>query len=171
MGFKDLGDFCPLFYYLKMISIKQIFSLVNASLKDSGIFLVDAEVRKGNHIRVYIDSLEGVTIQECAKVSRIIESGLDRETEDFDLEVSSPGLSSPFKVHPQYFKNIGRNVEVTMNDGTKLSGKLLSIDKKGITVEAGEKAKNKKVKTIEQTVENDYISFSDIKETRLLLNF
>ena len=51
---------------------------------------------------------EGVTIEECAKVSRIIESGLDREIEDFELEVSSPGLNSPFKVLPQYFKNIGK---------------------------------------------------------------
>jgi len=171
MGFMDLGDFCPLFYYLKMISIQQINSLVNASLKESGIFLVDAEVRKGNHIRVYIDSLEGVTIEECAKVSRIIESGLNRETEDFDLEVSSPGLSLPFKVHPQYLKNIGRYVAVTRNDRTKLSGKLLNIDKKGITVEIGEKAKSKTAKTSEHTVANEYISFSDIKETRLLLNF
>jgi ribosome maturation factor RimP len=154
-----------------MINAKHISSLVDAGLKDTGIFLVEAEVRQGNHIRVYIDSPAGVTIEECAKVSRIIESGLDREIEDFDLEVSSPGLNSPFKVLPQYIKNVGRNVEVIRNDGIKLSGKLLSADKKGIMLEVRENAKGNTAKAKEYTIKNEYISFSDIKATRVLIIF
>jgi ribosome maturation factor RimP len=154
-----------------MINTKHISSLVDAGLKDTGIFLVEAEVRQGNHIRVYIDNQEGVTIEECAKVSRIIESGLDRETEDFDLEVSSPGLNEPFKVLPQYIKNIGRNLEVIRNDGIRLSGKLLSTDKKGITLEVRDNTKGKTAKTKEDTIKNEYILFSDIKATRLLIIF
>ena len=154
-----------------MIDAKHISSLVDAGLKDTELFLVEAEVRKGNHIRVYIDSLEGVTVEECAKVSRIIESGLDREIEDFDLEVSSPGLDAPFKVLSQYFKNIGRDVEVTRNDGNKLSGKLLSTDKQGIMLEVRDNAKGKAAKTKEYSVRNEYISFSDIKATTVLIIF
>jgi ribosome maturation factor RimP len=146
-----------------MINAEHISSLVNAGLKDTGLFLVEAEVKKGNHIRVYIDSLNGVTIEECAEVSKIIESGLDREKEDFDLEVSSPGLNAPFKVLPQYFKNIGRDVEVTMHEGNKLSGKLLSSDKLGIILEVRDYTKGK--------TRNEYISFSDIKATRVIINF
>jgi ribosome maturation factor RimP len=154
-----------------MINVRQISSLVDAYLKDSGIFLVDAEVRKGNHIRVFIDSLEGVTIDECVKVNRIIESGLDRETEDFDLEVSSPGLNAPFKVYPQYIKNIGKDVEVTRNDGIRLAGKLLSTDKQGISIEVSDDMKDETAKAEKHTVKNEYISFSDIKATRVLINF
>jgi ribosome maturation factor RimP len=154
-----------------MINAKHISSLVDEGLKDTGIFLVETEIRQGNHIRVYIDSREGVTIEECAKISRIIESGLDRETEDFDLEVSSPGLDAPLKILPQYIKNVGRDVEVIRNDGIKLSGKLLSADNKGIMLEVRENTKDKTAKTKEYTIKNEYISFSDIKTTRQLIIF
>jgi ribosome maturation factor RimP len=146
-----------------MINAEHISSLVNAGLKGTGLFLVEAEVKKGNHIRVYIDSPDGVSVEECAEVSRMIESGLDREKEDFDLEVSSPGLNAPFKVLPQYFKNIGRKVEVTIKDGNKLSGKLLGTDNLGIILEVRDNAKDK--------TRNEYISFSDITATRVLINF
>jgi ribosome maturation factor RimP len=153
-----LGDTSPLFYYERMISTKQISSIVEAGLKDTDIFLVEAEVRTGNHIRVFIDSPGGVTIEECMNVSRIVESGLNREIEDFELEVSSPGLNSPLKVFPQYLKNIGREVEVIKNDGIKFSGKLIQIDKQGIVLEVRE---NKR----------ETLSFSDIKSTRVQIIF
>lgn len=154
-----------------MIEAKHISSLIDAVLKDTDLFLVEAEVRKGNHIRVFIDSLEGVTVEECAKVSRMIESGLSREIEDFDLEVSSPGLEAPFKVLPQYFKNIGREVEVSGNDGNKLSGKMLSIDKQGIMLEVRDNVQGKITKTKKYSVRHEYVLFSDIKSTRVLIIF
>lgn len=142
-----------------MISTKHISSIVETGLKGTDIFLVEAEVRKGNYIRVYIDSPGGVTIEECANVSRIIESGLDREIEDYELEVSSPGLNAPLKVLPQYVKNIGREVEVVKMDGIKLSGKLMQADKQGIVLSG------------KYSISNEYISFSDIKSTRVQIIF
>ena len=154
-----------------MINVRQINSLVDSYLRENGMFLVDAEVRKGNHIRVFIDSLDGVTIAECAKVSRLIESGLDREAEDFDLEVSSPGLEAPLKVYPQYIKNTGMEVEILKNDGMKVSGKLIQTDKQGISIEIRKDKNDKTIKAEKYTVRNEYIPFSDIKTTRLFINF
>jgi ribosome maturation factor RimP len=154
-----------------MISVSRISSLVDPYFRETGIFLVDAEIRKGNHIRVFIDSLDGVTVEDCVKVSRIIESGLDRETEDFDLEVSSPGLDAPLKVFPQYLKNMGKNVAVIKNDGIKIAGKLLRADKQGIEVEVHPDKNDKQVKTRPVKISNEYILFSDIKTTRILINF
>ena len=154
-----------------MISTKQISSVVEAGIKDTDMFLVEAEVRSGNHIRVYIDSPGGVTIEECANVSRIIESGLNRETEDFELEVSSPGLNAPLKVLPQYLKNIGREVEIIKNDGIRLSGKLIHTDTQGIMLEIRENKAGTKEKSDKSPVRSEYISFSDIKSTRVQIIF
>jgi ribosome maturation factor RimP len=154
-----------------MINVNRINSLVDSYIKENGIFIVDSEVRKGNHIRVFIDSLDGVTIEECAKVSRIIESGLDRETEDFDLEVSSPGLDAPLKVYPQYIKNVGRDVEIIKTNGIKIKGKLTGADRLGISVEMSVEQSKKSDKTEKYTIRNEYIFFSDIKMTRLVINF
>jgi ribosome maturation factor RimP len=144
---------------------------VETGLKDTDIFLVGTEVRKGNYIRVYIDSPGGVTIKECANVSRIIESGLNREIEDYELEVSSPGLNSPLKVLPQYLKNVGREVEVVKNNGIKLSGKLVQTDKQGIVLEVIKDTPGKKEKSGKYSISNEYISFSDIKSTRIQIIF
>lgn len=144
---------------------------MDSYLRESGIFIVDVEVKKGSHIRVFIDSLDGVTIEECAKVSRIIESGLDREIEDFDLEVSSPGLDAPLKVYPQYIKNVRRDVEIIRTDGIKIKGKITGTDKQGISVEVINDKSDKADKTEKYTIRNEYIPFSDIKTTRLLINF
>jgi len=154
-----------------MINVKQISSLADLYFRETGIFLVDAEVRRGNHIRVFIDSLDGVTIEDCAKVSRIIESGLDRENEDFDLEVSSPGVDSPLKVFPQYIKNIGKDVAILKNDGIKIAGKLLRTDKQGVEVEIHVDINDNTAIAGHHTVRSEYILFSDIKTTRVLINF
>ena len=140
-------------------------------LKENGIFLVDSEVRKGNHIRVFIDSLDGVTIEECAKLSRVIESGIEREIEDFDLEVSSPGLDAPLRVYPQYIKNIGKDLEIIKTDGINLKGRLTGTDKLGISVEVSDDKSNKTAKTGKHIVRNEHIPFTDIKTTRLTIKF
>jgi ribosome maturation factor RimP len=154
-----------------MIDISQINLLVDTYLRENGIFIVNVEIRKGNHIRVFIDSLDGITVEDCAKISRIIESGLDRETEDFDLEVSSPGLDASLKVYPQYVKNLGKDVNVLKNDGTSISGKLLRADVQGISLEVNKDIKGKTAIAEQQNVRNEYVPFSDIKTTRVIINF
>ncbi len=117
-----------------MIDKNIVISLVEEALNESDSFLVDVVVKPGNLIVVEIDNEEGVDIDECVKINRHIEASLDREIEDYELEVGSAGLTSAFKVLRQYQKNIGNPVEVLSKDGKKISGLLKDADESGFTI-------------------------------------
>ena len=161
------GTKIPLVLYVKsMISKDLVRDIVLSSIAETAIFVVDVKVDNAGRIFVEVDKPEGITIEECVKISRAIESGLNREAEDFELEVSSPGLTEPFKVMEQYLKNCGRQVDVVKRDGQKLGGLLQHADEEGIVLETKAKVKEagqKRPKTVMQTVA---IKFSDIKTTK-----
>jgi len=117
-----------------MITTKAIKKLVTACTEGTDIFLVDVVVKPGNSVTVHVDRAEGISIDECVKISRFINGSLDREVEDFSLEVSSPGLGGAFRVKQQYEKNIGYDIEVLYIDGIKVQGKLESVSDQGITL-------------------------------------
>jgi len=131
-----------------MITTNLIRELAQNKLRESDNYLVDVTVSAMNKIRVTIDNVRGVSIQECVTMSRWIENQLG-ETEDFELEVSSPGLDQPFKVLQQYQKYQGKEVEVKFTDGQKAEGRLLSANEKEIELEqtSKEKVEGKKRKT------------------------
>ncbi len=149
---------------------KAIEDFVNASLKSSDdVFLVEVKVLPGNNIRVFLDADNGITIEKCIKINRALYNRIE-ESElfpngDFSLEVSSPGVDEPLKLHRQYKKNIGRTVEVTMNDGTKKEGKLTTVNDAEIMIE--EKTGQGK-KAIIQTTN---ILFNQVKHTKVLVTF
>jgi ribosome maturation factor RimP len=120
---------------------------------------------------VEVDKPEGITIDECVTISRAIESGLNRETEDFELEVSSPGLTEPFKVMEQYRKNCGRSVDVVKRDGQKINGLLQHVDDDGIVLEVKTKMKEAEQKRTITVMQPVTIKFSDIKTTKVTINF
>jgi ribosome maturation factor RimP len=119
---------------------------------------------------VYLDKYEGISIDECAEISRHLNANLDRDTEDYELEVSSPGLSAPFKVKEQYEKYKGRNVEVLLNNGKKLTGKLMAFSDTGIELEVfiRETGNKKGKKNIPQLVKMD---LQEIKSTKSVVSF
>jgi ribosome maturation factor RimP len=133
-------------------------------VKGTGLFLVAVKVSNSNRITLLADKNEGITIDECAAIHRHIENGLDREAEDFELQVSSPGLDSPFVVNKQYLKNEGRKVEVIDTDGSKFTGKLKNITAGGFELETEIKTKGK---TIQQ--KDISFNFEQIKSTRVIL--
>jgi len=152
-----------------MISKDIVKDIVLSVTGDSAIFVVDVKVAGGNKIFVEVDNPKGITIEECVRISRAIESGLNRETEDFELEVSSPGLNEPFKVIEQYRKNCGRHVDVVKHDGQKISGLLQQTNDDGIILEQKTKireAGQKRPKTVMQTVA---VQFSEIKSTKVTI--
>lgn len=105
----------------------------------NGYFLVDVSIHPTNNIKIFIDADQGASIDHLTKVNRAIykhieESGL-YPNDDFSLEVSSPGLDEPLKLHRQYMKNIGREVEVIMKNGIKYEGKLISATEEEVVVE------------------------------------
>ena len=153
-----------------MIEKETIIKLAEEKLSE-GMFLVDVLVSSTNVINVYVDSMEGITIDECIQISRNIEGNLDREVEDFELHVSSAGLEKPFKVFQQYLKNVGKEVAVVLKKGEPLKGILKEATDKGITIEANklERVDGKKKK--EKVVQSHFFSFEEIKTTKTIISF
>ena len=147
-----------------MIEKQNIQRLVEEFLKGTELFLVAVKVSSANRITVLADKNEGITIDECASIHRHIEKNLDRDTEDFELQVSSPGLDSPFVVREQYLKNAGRKVEVIDNEGVRYSGILKNITKGGFELETELKVKGKT-----KELKDISFNFEQIKSTRVIL--
>ena len=136
------------------------------------VFIVDISISAKNSINVDLDK-EGsyVSIEECMAVSRNIEHNLDREVEDFELQVSSAGLDKPFRVLKQYIKNLNKEVDVVMKDGAKLSGILKAADDKNITLETTRVEKLEGMKKKETIVEQHVLALAKIKETKIVISF
>lgn len=132
------GDIVPLF--ITMILKSKIESIVNEAL-GSDEFLVDIKVDKLNHLQVFVDGVDGFNIESCRRISRAVEAKLDREEEDYQLDVSSPGLDKPFKVHQQYEKYINRKIDLSLEDGDVLNAVLKVVEDDLITVEYRENKK------------------------------
>ena len=149
-------------------TIKQ---LVEEWLEGKDYFLVDIEINQDNKIVVEIDHADGVWIEDCVELSRYIEDRLDRDVEDFELEVGSAGLGQPFKVPQQYINFIGKEVEVLPADGKKVKGVLKHVEGRNFTVEVKEKVKVEGKKRPEvQDVEHHY-NMDDVKYTKYLISF
>ncbi len=152
-----------------MISKEKIHTLIDEFIADTELFLVELHLSSSNSIQISIDSLQGVDIDTCVQLSRYIESRLDRDKEDYHLEVSSAGISAPFKMHKQYIKHISKEVCVTTNDNKKITGILQKVNDTSIVlaytelVKTGPKGKKKKKERVQE------IPFTDIKQTTLVI--
>ncbi|MFW5890463.1 MAG: ribosome assembly cofactor RimP [Marinilabiliaceae bacterium] len=152
-----------------MIEKEQILDLIQPKLREDGYFPVSVEVKPGNRIEVLIDSKEGVPIEYCIETSRLIEKSLDRDSEDFELEVSSPGIGQPFKVKEQYWKCIGRPVEVLLPDGRTQKGVLEEVGDDGFVVKEEKKVKPEGKKKKELQVFNHRFRFDEVKKVKEIL--
>lgn len=156
---------------MKLISRDHIKSIINEELTKSNLFLIDLNVNKANKISVFVDSIKGVTIADCENLSRLIEKNLDRDKEDFELEVSSPGLDKPLKMPVQYQKNIGREVEVVTNGGKKIKGKIISVGTANFEIEYNIKEKpeggNKKISVAKKEI----FEFDQVKTTKVIVKY
>lgn len=154
-----------------MIDKHIVKTLVEEWLADQDYFLVDIEVSNDNRIVVEIDHADGVWIEDCVTLSRFIEERLNRDEEDYELEVGSAGLGQPFKVPQQYVNHIGKEVEVLTKDGKKKHGILTAVNGTSFTITAQEKQKQEGKKRpvmvdVEQTFEMD-----DVKYCKYLISF
>jgi len=159
----------PLFFWKMgiMIRTQHIEEILEDLLGGTDKFLVDIHIQPGNRIAVYIDGDNGITIEDCRELSRELESRLDRDVQDFELNVSSAGLDRPLKLLRQYIKNIGREIDLVMKNGEKLSGILTaanetSLDITTITREKKTRREEKNVMTV---------SFYEVKEAKIKIKF
>jgi ribosome maturation factor RimP len=147
-----------------MVEKQTIQGLVEEFIKGTGLFLVAVKVSSSNRITVLADKNEGITIDECAAIHRHIEKNLDREKEDFELQVSSPGLDLPFGVIEQYYKNEGRKVEIIDNEGSRYTGILKNVTPGGFELETEIKVKGKA-----KELKDISFNLDQIKSTRVIL--
>ena len=154
-----------------MIEKNKIQELVEQWLEGKDYFLVDIAISSDNKIVVEIDHADGVWIEDCVALSRYIEDHLNRDEEDFELEVGSAGLGQPFKVEQQYRNFIGKEVEVLTADGKKVKGPLKSVDGRDFIVTVKEKVKVEGKKRPElQDVDRQY-NMDEVKYTKYLISF
>lgn len=151
-------------------SIQAIEALIGELLSETDdIFLVSVRLKPTNNIKVFLDSDSGLNIDKCVKINRAMYRAIEERgwypDGNFSLEVSSPGVEEPLKMFRQYKKNIGRNVEVILNDDTRQEGKLVEAKEDSIQLEFKE-GKNKKAVTLVKG-----IAFDQIKQTTVLIAF
>ena len=155
-----------------MIVKGQIIEIINEKINGTHLFLVDLKILLGNRIEVFIDGDNGVGINECVDLSRHIEKSLDREVEDFSLEVSSPGATIPLKLSRQYIKHIGRDLELKLTDGTSITGTLNEIEKDGSLTLTTVTRENKPIGKGKINVTRTHnIQLQNIKESKVKLKF
>lgn len=147
-----------------MIDKDKIIELANPAIDNTDMFIVDVRISKDNRISLVIDSDSGVKIQDCINVSRAIEGNLDREKEDFELNVMSFGVGEPLVLKRQYKKNLSREIRVIYNDSQIIEGELAEVNDDYITVRPKSKKKKDKIEDIN-------IAYQNIKEAKIIVSF
>lgn len=154
-----------------MIDKNVVTRIVEEWLEGKDYFLVDVTVTPDGKIVVEIDHAEGVWIDDCVDLSRYIESKLNREVEDYELEVGSAGIGQPFKVLQQYIIHIGKEVEVQDKDGKKWTGVLVDANESNFTITVQTKVKPEGAKRPKLVEQNVTFTYDEIKYTKYLISF
>ncbi|HWY38809.1 MAG TPA: ribosome assembly cofactor RimP [Bacteroidia bacterium] len=154
-----------------MISESNIKALTEQKIGGTALFLVDVKVKPGNRIEIFVDAPSHVSVDDCVSISKHVEANLNRDIEDFELTVSSPGIDQPFKVLDQYRKSLGKEVSVLQKDGVKVIGKLIAANEEEICIETKKTERGEKGKGRQTIIENITIQLNQIKETKLILPF
>ena len=152
-----------------MIDKKIVENVVNEWLQDKDYILVEVSVSADDCIVVTIDHADGVWIEDCAELSRYIESKLDRDKEDYELEVGSAGLGQPFRVLRQYEIHMGEPVETQTRDGHKYQGTLVEVGDEGFTMEVEQKVKPEGAKRAHKELVQMNFAYSDVAYTKYLI--
>lgn len=159
-------------FYRTMTFKDKVSNLIAEELENnSSLFLVDLSISESYKITVTLDGDNGVTLQDCIDVSRAVENNLDREEQDYSLEVASAGVSSPLKLVRQYKKNIGRNLKVKTNASEIIEAKLEAADDDKITLTWTAREPKKIGKGKETVTHQRDIPYTEIKEAIVTIIF
>jgi ribosome maturation factor RimP len=154
-----------------MITVDRVTKLVEEKMEGTDLFIVELSVKPGNKIEILVDRDSGLALEDCLSVSRHVEGNLDRELEDYSLDVSSPGVGKPLKLKRQYVKNVGRTVNVKRTDGTIVEGVLVSSDEEKIVVHTRTKEEVEGKKGKKWVERDEEIAFDTISETKIVISF
>lgn len=154
-----------------MIDKQKLTETVEEAIKGTSIFIVDIKISNDNSIIVELDSDDSMDIDMCTSISRKIESVFDRDVEDYELEVGSAGLTSPFKVKRQWQKNLGNEIEVLTKDGRKLTGVLVEVNEDDFVIQFPVKVKEEGKKRPVVVSHKEPITFENCKKACYLIKF
>ena len=149
--------------------VKDLLSL--ALEQYPNIFLVDLKISNDKSINVILDGDKEVNIKDCINISRAIEVDLDRDEEDFSLEVASAGVGSPLKFPRQYRKNLGRKLEVISSDGLKFMGELTHVKEDAIELQWKQREPKPIGKGKVTVTKNKILTFDEISQTKVMIKF
>lgn len=154
-----------------MIERKAVCQIVGEWLQGKDYFLVSVDISADDKIVVEIDHKDGVWIEDCVELSRFIESRLNRDQEDYELEVGSAGIGQPFKVLQQYYNHIGKEVEILTKEGKKIIGLLKDAGEEKFTVTVKTKQKEEGFKRPKLVDAETTFRYDEIKYTKYLIRF
>ena len=157
-----------------MIDKKKVLKFIDERIQelDANLYVVDLTISASNVIHVSIDKISGrVSIEECMSISRNVEHNLDREKEDFELNVSSAGLDRPLVHWNQYKKHQGKRVKIVTTEGKKIEGQLVQVEQDFIRLENEKIVKIEGTKKKETLTEEFILPFNQIKETKIVISF
>ncbi len=154
-----------------MIDKDIVKKIVDEWLSTKDYFLTDLSVSTDDRIVVEIDHKEGVWIDDCVELSKFIEERLNREQEDYELEVGSAGIGQPFKVLQQYVNHIGDDVEALTQGGEKLKGVLKAANEDNFTITVQKKVKPEGAKRPKLVDEDVTMGYADVKSVKYLIKF
>ena len=148
-------------------------------LDEQNLYLVDVKIAGKGKVEVYADGDNGITISQCAEISRFLEKHLDGSglvSDDYMLDVSSPGMSNPLRIPRQYKKRIGRILEIVKADGTEVEARLVSADDERIVLvavvkEVKKKKKGPKTGEVEEAPKEFDLKYSDIKKALIKIEW
>ncbi len=151
---------------------QKIEDLLTMALEEHpNVFLVDLKISADKSIKVILDGDEEVNVKDCINISRAIEGALDRDEEDFSLEVASAGVGSPLKFPRQYHKNLGRKLEVISTDGLKFEGELTHVKEDSIALKWKQREPKPIGKGKVTVTKNKTLMFDEISQTKVMIKF
>ncbi len=159
-------------FFFEMNFNKKVEDLLSFALDEHPhIYVVELKISVDKSIKVILDGDEEVNVKDCINISRAIEGTLDRDEEDFGLQVASAGVGSPLKFPRQYRKNLGRKLEVVLKDGLKFEGTLIKVEEKGIELEWKQRELKPVGKGKVTVTKNKTILFDGISQTKVMIKF
>lgn len=154
-----------------MITEAVVKEIITEKIETDGCFLVDIAIGADNSIHLTIDNKNGISIDYCVELTRYIEERLDRDVEDYSLEVSSAGIGTTLKVLGQFEKNIGNEVEVTLPNGAWQKGTLTAANEDGFNIECIEKEKVEGSKKKVEVTKHYHYSYNEVKQVKDIISF
>ena len=159
------------FFIAWIMDAEIIRKAVEQIIEGTDMYLVHLSVSPRQRISVLLDTDAGISIDECGYVNRHLVEALGPAMDDYDVEVSSPGLTEPFRITRQFVKHVGDDLQVVCTDGTRHKGLLVSADDTEIVLRTTRMVRQPGERKKSAETVNETLTRADIKSAKLIIKF